>query len=96
MCLAGASYWQAHLNLNASPYTLIAPRCVQMLGVGMLWVPLNNAAYLYLSQDQVNHAAGLLNMLRNEGGSLGIAMVTVLVDRWDSSTTCGWLSTSRH
>ena len=52
-----------------------------MLGVGMLFVPLNNAAYLHLPKDQVNKAAGLFNMLRNEGGSLGIAIVTVLVDR---------------
>ena len=50
-------------------------------GVGMLFVPLNNAAYLHLPADQVNKAAGLFNMLRNEGGSLGIAIVTVLVDR---------------
>jgi MFS transporter, DHA2 family, multidrug resistance protein len=47
----------------------------------MLFVPLNNAAYLHLPADQVNKAAGLFNMLRNEGGSLGIAIVTVLVDR---------------
>jgi DHA2 family multidrug resistance protein len=52
-----------------------------MLGVAMLFVPLNNAAYLYLPADQVNKAAGLFNMLRNEGGSLGIAIVTVLTDR---------------
>ena len=52
-----------------------------MLAVGMLFVPLNNAAYLHLPADQVNKAAGLFNMLRNEGGSLGIAIVTVLVDR---------------
>ena len=32
ICLAGGSYWQAHLDLAASPYTLIAPRCVQMTG----------------------------------------------------------------
>ena len=44
-------------------------------------MPLNNAAYLYLPSDQVNKAAGLFNMLRNEGGSLGIAIVEVLVDR---------------
>jgi DHA2 family multidrug resistance protein len=81
LCLAGASYWQAHLNLYVSPYALIAPRCVQMLGVGMLFVPLSNAAYRYLPKDQVNNAAGLFNMLRNGGGSLGIAIVTVLVDR---------------
>jgi MFS transporter, DHA2 family, multidrug resistance protein len=52
-----------------------------MTGIGMLFVSLNNAAYLYLSGNQVNKAAGLFNMLRNEGGSLGIAIVTVMVDR---------------
>ena len=47
----------------------------------MLFVPLNNAAYLYLSGNQVNKAAGLFNMLRRRGGNLGIAIVTVMVDR---------------
>ena len=81
LALAGSSYWQAHLDLYTSPFMFVAPRCVQMLGVGMLFVPLNNAAYLYLPKNQVNNAAGLFNMLRNEGGSLGIAIVTVMVDR---------------
>jgi MFS transporter, DHA2 family, multidrug resistance protein len=81
LCLAGGSYWQVHLDLYASPYTLIAPRCVQMTGVGMLFVPLNNAAYLHLPAGQINKATGLFNMLRNEGGSLGVAIVDVLVDR---------------
>ncbi len=81
ICLAGASYWQAHLDLYTSPYMFIVPRCVQMAGVGMLFVPLNNAAYLYLPPNQVNNATGLFNMLRNEGGSLGIAIVTVMIDR---------------
>jgi DHA2 family multidrug resistance protein len=81
LCVAGACYWQAHLNLYVSPLSVIAPRCVQFLGVGMLFVPLNNAAYLHLPADQVNKATGLFNMLRNEGGSLGIAIATVLVDR---------------
>ena len=81
LCLAGAAYWQANLNPYTSPYMFIAPRCVQMAGVGMLFVPLNNAAYLYLARNQVNNATGLFNMLRNEGGSLGIAIVTVVSDR---------------
>jgi DHA2 family multidrug resistance protein len=79
--VAGASYWQAHLSLEASPYTIVAPRCVQMLGVGFLFVPLNNAAYLYLPKNQINNATGIFNMLRNEGGSLGIAIATTMVDR---------------
>jgi DHA2 family multidrug resistance protein len=52
-----------------------------MLGVGFLFVPLNNAAYLYLPKNQINNATGIFNMLRNEGGSLGIAIATTMVDR---------------
>jgi DHA2 family multidrug resistance protein len=81
IALAGSSYWQARLNLDTSPYLFVAPRCVQMLGVGMLFVPLNNAAYLYLPKNQINNAAGIFNMLRNEGGSLGIAIMTIAIDR---------------
>ena len=81
LCLAGSAYWQARLDLYTSPFMFIAPRCVQMAGVGMLFVPLNNAAYQYLARDQVNNATGIFNMLRNEGSSLGIAIVTVMVDR---------------
>ncbi len=96
ICLAVASYWQAHLDLYTSPTMFIAPRCVQMAGVGMLFVPLNNAAYQYLAKNQVNNATGIFNMLRNEGSSLGIAIVTVMVDRPPSSTSCDWPSASRR
>jgi DHA2 family multidrug resistance protein len=78
---AGASYWQAKLDLTASPLSIVLPRCLQMFGVGLLFLPLNNAAYLYLPREQTNNATGLFNMLRNEGGSLGIAIATTLVER---------------
>jgi DHA2 family multidrug resistance protein len=78
---AVASYWQSNITLQASPLTFIAPRCLQMFGVGFLFVPLNNAAYLYLPKNQINNAAGLFNMMRNEGGSLGIALATILLER---------------
>ncbi len=81
ICVAGSAYWQAHLNLYTSPFMFIEPRCLQMLGMGMLFVPLSTAAYLHLPPSQVNNAAGLFNMVRNEGSSLGIAIVTVLSDR---------------
>ena len=81
ICVAGSAYWQAHLNPYTSPFMFIEPRCLQMLGMGMLFVPLSTAAYLHLPPSQVNNAAGLFNMVRNEGSSLGIAIVTVLSDR---------------
>jgi DHA2 family multidrug resistance protein len=76
-----ASFWMTGYTMDASPWALNLPRCLQMAGVGCLFVPLNNSAYLYLPPDQINNATGLFNMLRNEGGSLGIAIVTTLVDR---------------
>ena len=79
--MAGACYWQAHLDLYVSPAALIDPRCLQMAAVGLLFVPLNNVAYNYLPRAQLNNATGIFNMLRNEGGSFGIAIATVMVDR---------------
>ena len=85
ICVAGSSYWSAHLNLDASAYAIVAPRCLLMLGVGFLFVPLNNAAYLYLPRNQINNATGLFNMLRNEGGSLGIAIAATMLGRQQPS-----------
>ncbi len=74
-------YWMGHYTMNASPWSLNLPRCLMMAGVGCLFVPLNNAAYQYLPKDQINNATGLFNMIRNEGGSLGIAIASTMVDR---------------
>src|SRR5947209_5804491 len=71
-----ASFWMTQYTMAASPWALNLPRCLQMAGVGCLFVPLNNSAYLYLPPRQINNATGLFNMLRNEGGSLGIAIVS--------------------
>ena len=79
--VAVASYWMTYYTLNASPLSLNYPRCLMMFGVGFLFVPLNNSAYIYLPKDQINNATGLFNMLRNEGGSFGIAVVTIMLDR---------------
>ena len=81
LCLAGGSYRQVHVDLYAWPSTLIAPRCIQTTGVGMLFVPPNNAAYLHVPAGPINKATGLFNMLRYVGGSLGVVIVDVLVDR---------------
>ena len=79
--LIGGSYWSAHLSFAASPWALLEPRCVLLLGMGFLFVPLNDAAYIYLPKAQINNATGLFNMFRNEGASLGIAVGTTMLAR---------------
>jgi DHA2 family multidrug resistance protein len=81
LCVAAGSYWQALLNLQASPYKIILPRCLQLFGMGFLFVPLNTAAYIYVPPNETSNASGLFNLLRNEGGSFGIALATTMLDR---------------
>jgi DHA2 family multidrug resistance protein len=68
-------------TLQVSPGQLMWPRIVQTLGAGLLWVPVNTAAYLYISKEQTNNASGLFNLIRNEGSSIGVSMATTLLQR---------------
>ena len=54
---------------------------IQTLGAGMMFVPLNMAAYAFIPKDQVNNASGLFSLVRNEGSSIGVALTNTLVQR---------------
>ena len=46
-----------------------------------MYVPVATAAMGTLSQEQMGNAAGIFNLMRNIGGSIGIAAITTLVTR---------------
>ncbi|MDR3634742.1 MAG: DHA2 family efflux MFS transporter permease subunit [Isosphaeraceae bacterium] len=76
-----ASLWTAGLNLGVSPGMVISPRCLQTLGAGLMFVPLNLAAYAFIPKEQVNNASGLFSLVRNEGSSIGVALTNTLLQR---------------
>jgi MFS transporter, DHA2 family, multidrug resistance protein len=47
----------------------------------MIFVPLTTSTMGTLAQDQIGNASGIFNLMRNVGGSIGIAMITTLVPR---------------
>jgi DHA2 family multidrug resistance protein len=49
--------------------------------MAFLFVPINTAAYAFLPRDKNNAASGLMNLARNIGGSVGISLVTTMLDR---------------
>jgi DHA2 family multidrug resistance protein len=55
-------------------------------GVGQLFamMPLNQASMSAVSQAEAGDAAGLYNMARNLGGSVGLALLGVFIDRRDA------------
>ena len=61
-------------------YAVIA-RCFQAAGLAFLFVPINTAAYAFVPRNKNNAASGLINLARNVGGSVGISLVTTILDR---------------
>jgi DHA2 family multidrug resistance protein len=81
LLMSAGAYWMAHTNLLISPWQVVWPRVVQMVGAGMCFAPLNTTAYTYLPKEQNNYATGLYNLLRNEGGSVGTSLAVTLLAR---------------
>jgi DHA2 family multidrug resistance protein len=68
-------------NLDIDFRTAVLARVFQASGLAFLFVPINTAAYAYLPRDKNNAASGLMNLARNIGGSVGISVVTTMLDR---------------
>jgi len=67
-------YSAMNLDTNAAHYRL--ERVLQGIGYGLFLVPVSLIAYSQLRPDQNNKASSMTNLLRNWGGSFGIAFVT--------------------
>ena len=74
LVMAGANYWMSLMNLYISPFQVIWPRVVMIVGLSMIFAPINVAAFMYTPQHLRGAAVGLFALLRNEGGSVGTSM----------------------
>jgi MFS transporter, DHA2 family, multidrug resistance protein len=81
LILAAGNFWMSQLNLDISPWQAVWPRVVMILGLGMIFAPLNVAAYLYIPLTLRGAAVGLFALLRNEGGSFGTSMGQTITER---------------
>src|SRR5579871_675464 len=68
-------------DLDIDFRTVATARVLQAVGMAFLFVPINTAAYAFLPRDKNNAASGLMNLARNMGGSVGISVVTTMLDR---------------
>jgi DHA2 family multidrug resistance protein len=81
LILAAGNFWMSQLNLDISPWQVVWPRVVMIAGLGMIFAPLNVAAYLYIPRTLRGAAVGLFALLRNEGGSFGTSMGQTITER---------------
>ena len=74
------SMWMMmHMNLSVDFNYMMDSRLLQGMGMGFLFVPLTAAAFVNLSPQQIGSATGLFNLVRNEGGSIGIAISSTVL-----------------
>lgn len=81
LVLATGNYWMSGLNLRISPWQVVWPRVVVIVGLVTLFAPLNVAAFLYIPKHLRGAAVGLLALLRNEGGSVGTSVAHTILER---------------
>ncbi|OGK79793.1 MAG: EmrB/QacA family drug resistance transporter [Candidatus Rokubacteria bacterium GWC2_70_16] len=82
-CLLNALglYWMTFLTLGMDYWTLVWPRFLQGLGLGFIFVPLATLTLATIRKDRLGNATSAFNVLRNLGGSIGVALATTLLSR---------------
>jgi DHA2 family multidrug resistance protein len=61
--------------------TAVEMRAFQSVGMAFLFVPINTVAYAGVPPEKNNSVSGIVNLSRNMGGDIGIALVTTLIAR---------------
>ncbi|MGA8087286.1 MAG: DHA2 family efflux MFS transporter permease subunit [Terracidiphilus sp.] len=82
LCLAIGLFYCAHeINLFVSFRFAMWLRVVQVIGIGFLFVPITAAGYNGVPPDKGNSVSGMINFMRNIGGSIGTSVVTTMIAR---------------
>jgi MFS transporter, DHA2 family, multidrug resistance protein len=81
MAIFGASSLMlSHVSLGTSMQSVVIPNFVNGFGSGFIFVPLTTLSMSLLHKKEMGNATGIYNLMRNIGGSVGIAgLVAFLV-----------------
>lgn len=70
------------LSLEASYWDYVWPRIVLGVGLAMIFVPLTTVTLSSIERHEMGNATGMFNLLRNIGGSVGIAIAATMLGRF--------------
>ena len=82
LCVCALStYMMSRFNLTTDFWTFVWPRVFLGFGMGMTFIPLTTLTLSHIPRENMTEAASLYNLLRNLGGSVGIAFTTTMLSR---------------
>jgi MFS transporter, DHA2 family, multidrug resistance protein len=73
--------WLSLINLQAGYWDIFWPQIVQGVGMSLLFVPLTTVSMDPIPREKMGNATSLFNLMRNIGGSIGIAVTGTLIAR---------------
>jgi len=77
----------SQLSMNVGYWDLFWPQFIQGISLSLLFVPLTTITMNRIAKENMGNATSLFNLLRNIGGSVGIAGVITMFARWQQSFT---------
>ena len=73
--------WLGELNLDSAYWDFVWPQFLQGAGLALLFVPLTTVSMATIEQHRMGYATSLFNLMRNIGGSIGIAITATYLQR---------------
>jgi MFS transporter, DHA2 family, multidrug resistance protein len=71
----------SRLNLNAGYWDIFWPQVIQGVGLACTFIPLAAASMSLIPRHKMSNATAIFNLMRNIGGSFGVALMTTFVAR---------------
>jgi DHA2 family multidrug resistance protein len=84
---AWSLYALSELNLSAGYWDIFWPQFVQGASLALLFVPLTTATMDPIPKEEMGNATSMFNLMRNIGGSVGIACGTTYLARHEQMHT---------
>jgi DHA2 family multidrug resistance protein len=78
-------WWLGTVNQDADYWFVFWPRALQGFALGFLFVPLSTVTLGAVSREKMANATGIYTLVRQLGGSLGIAILQMLQTRYQDS-----------
>jgi DHA2 family multidrug resistance protein len=78
---AGSLFWFGFLNLDAGYWEFFWPQFLLGMSMSMLFVPLTTITMDAVPKEEMGNATSIFNLMRNMGGSIGIATAATFLER---------------
>ncbi len=75
----------ATMTIDSGQPDLFWPLVLRGVGLGLIFIPLTNASMAELKMKDIAQGTGMFNLMRQLGGSMGIAIMATLLGRYTKS-----------